>query len=166
MSDKLTFVFGNMGKFLAVLKYLGYAALILSAILAYFHKECKESEVKEELERQQAFKENYDKNNLDLVIPLTFAKKDEPTTENTIGLAFILVQSCPCAIVKFISWMSGDHAWSNQKAEGGTKVPILNARKHKPGTFQETGFTLVELDQEPAIKDWRTRTAVSQFLLI
>ena len=26
-------------------------------------------------------------------------------------------------------------------------VTILDARKHKPGTFSETGFTLVKLDE-------------------
>merc|ERR1711983_382748 len=34
-------------------------------------------------------------------------------------------------------------------------VTILDARKHNPGTFSETGFTLVKLDEEPGTKNWR-----------
>ena len=75
------------------------------------------------------------------------------------GPEFILAPCTPCAIVKMI-----------------TKVTILDARKHKPGTFSETGFTIVTLDevrlfyqtrsrlgqaiyycllQEPGTKNWR-----------
>ena len=111
------------------------------------------------------FKENYDKNNLDLVVPLGFSKKSDDTNFKEIGLSFAVVQSCPCAIVKFISWATGDKALLSDQWAGETvKVPILNARKHKPGTFQETGFTLIELDQEPVTKDWRTNPAVSIIL--
>jgi len=40
------------------------------------------------------------------------------------------------------------------QAESKT-VKILDARKHEPGPFSDTGFTLIQLDKEPQTKNWR-----------
>ena len=68
------------------------------------------------------------------------------------GAAYALMQSTPCCIVKFITWMG-------TLLQGGTKeeehklktdminITIMDARKHKPGSFKETGFTLITLDK-------------------
>jgi len=37
-------------------------------------------------------------------------------------------------------------------------IDILDARKHKPGPFSKTGFTLVELDKEAETKNWRANS--------
>ena len=34
-------------------------------------------------------------------------------------------------------------------------VNILDARKHQPGSFSETGFTLIKLEEEPRTRNWR-----------
>ena len=89
---------------------------------------------------------------------------------------YILTQFCPCAIIKMITKVRhtinghGDLDQLKPHSENRT-VTILDARKHKPGTFSETGFTLVTLDevwlmkyrsqksrfsfQEPGTKNWR-----------
>merc|ERR1712098_117123 len=75
-------------------------------------------------------------------------------------MGYALMQSTPCCIVKFITWMG-------TLLQGGTKeeehklktdminITIMDARKHKPGSFKETGFTLITLDKEPETKNWR-----------
>ena len=35
-------------------------------------------------------------------------------------------------------------------------ITILEARENNPGKFHESGFTLVELEELPDIKDWRS----------
>ena len=35
-------------------------------------------------------------------------------------------------------------------------ITIYDARKNNPGKFHESGFTLIELDELPNIKDWRS----------
>ena len=63
-----------------------------------------------------------------------------------------MTQSCPCAIIKMIAKVRhtinghGDFDQLKTHIENHT-VTILDARKHKPGTFSETGFTLVTLDE-------------------
>ena len=97
------------------------------------------------------------------------------------GPEFILTQFCPCAIVKMITKVRhiiNGHADLDQLQahQENHTVTILDARKHKPGTFSETGFTIVTLDevrlfyqtrsrlgqaiyycllQEPGTKNWR-----------
>ena len=68
------------------------------------------------------------------------------------GPEFILTQFCPCAIVKMITKLRNiihGHADTDQlqTLHENHTVTILDVRKHKPGTFSETGFTLVTLDE-------------------
>ena len=68
------------------------------------------------------------------------------------GPEFILTQFCPCAIIKMITKVrhiihgQGDVDDQLKPHSENRTVTILDARKHKPGTFSETGFTLVTLD--------------------
>ena len=68
------------------------------------------------------------------------------------GPEFILTQFCPCEIIKMITKVRhiinghGDLDQLKPYSENRT-VTIHDARKHKPGTFSETGFTLVTLDE-------------------
>ena len=66
------------------------------------------------------------------------------------GPEYILTQFCPCAIIKMITKVRhtiNGHGDFDQIKTHQESVTILDARKHKPGTFSETGFTLVELDE-------------------
>ena len=58
----------------------------------------------------------------------------------------------PCAAIKAITAMRillyGSEMPGMKTSEGeNATIDILDARKHKPGTFAETGFTLIELDK-------------------
>ena len=68
------------------------------------------------------------------------------------GPEFILTQFCPCAIVKMITKVRHIiHGQADtdqlQTLQENHTVTILDVRKHQPGTFSETGFTLVSLDE-------------------
>ena len=75
-------------------------------------------------------------------------------------MEYFLIQSFPCAInklIRYVGAISGGNNYADY-AESGEKhnVTILDARKSSPGSFHETGFTLVSLDTEPITTDWRT----------
>ena len=59
-------------------------------------------------------------------------------------------------LVRFLGGMA-DLNDAAMNGMGFVNVTIHDARKKSPGTFHETGFTLIELDKEPITKDWRTR---------
>ena len=66
------------------------------------------------------------------------------------------MQWAPCALVKLITLLTsvlyGDTI--NLDAYQPHNVTMLDARRHAPGSFLDTGFTLVTLDQEPAVTNW------------
>jgi len=81
-----------------------------------------------------------------------------------MGFDYILVQSAPCALLKlidFLGWKTdytkGDFAKTNENHS----VTIYDARKTNFGSFGETGFTLIELEEEPETTDWRTPLAMN-----
>ena len=68
----------------------------------------------------------------------------------------------PCAIVKMITKVRhiiNGHADLDQLQahQENHTVTILDARKHKPGTFSETGFTIVTLDEVRLFYQTRSR---------
>ena len=75
-------------------------------------------------------------------------------------MQYILMQSAPCAFNKLEAYLESLFGASNTTASDTDieehNVTILDARKHNPGGFHETGFTLITLDKEPATTDWRT----------
>ena len=84
-----------------------------------------------------------------------------------IGAGYILQQSAPCALMKFLNFFnvinqSFDPNLDQKQKDDifekmGVKidkhnVTIQDARKNNPGDFHKSGFTLVELDEEPTTK--------------
>ena len=69
------------------------------------------------------------------------------------GVDFALKQSIPCCIMKMIIWagnlLHGGKTVEHVTATGAelNNITIMDARKHKPGSFKETGFTLITLDK-------------------
>jgi len=146
-----------MGWCLSLLKVLIYTIATLGIILTYFHIECQKEK---EATKKDRFNEVYNPDETDIETKLVFTKKGTEVTELFIGPEFILTQFCPCAVIKMITTVRhtinghGDYETFQHPQENHT-VTMLDARKHKPGTFSETGFTLVELDEEPRTKNWR-----------
>ena len=70
-----------------------------------------------------------------------------------LGLETIFIQSLPCSVVKMIAFIKRDilgyasNDPKNNPAFEFRNVTVFDARKQSPGTFDETGFTLIELDK-------------------
>merc|ERR1711983_5919 len=147
----------KMGWCLSLLKVLLYTSATLGVILIYFHIECQREKEAKAMDR---FNEVYKPDKTDIETKLPFLKKGTGAYELSLGPEFILTQICPCAILKMITKVRhiinghGDLDHMVRLQENHT-VTILDARKHKPGTFSEAGFTLVKLDEEPGTKNWR-----------
>ena len=138
----------------AFLKVLVYILVAFVAVLAYFHLECQNEE--EAVGGKSKFDPFNPKQTDVKDVTLGFCKKGDVEVLD-IGLDYILVQSAPCAVMKLVKFLGGgaDLKDTGDK-KGFVNVTIHDARKKSPGTFHETGFTLIELDKEPVTKDWRT----------
>ena len=70
-----------------------------------------------------------------------------------IGIETLFIQSLPCSVVKLIGFIKRDvlgyvsNDPKNNPAFEFRNMTVFDARKHNPGTFDETGFTLIELDK-------------------
>jgi len=143
-----------MGWCVSLLKVLLYTSATLGVILTYFHIECQREKEAKEGDR---FNDVYLPDKTDIEANLPFIKKGTESHEFSAGPEFILTQFCPCALIKLIT--AARHtifvqADLMENRENHT-VTILDARKHRPGTFSETGFTIVTLDDEPGTQNWR-----------
>ena len=136
---------------------IGYALVPFIAMVVYFHIQCLKEQ---ELADQTKFNENFDPLTTDVNgYSLNFANIGDKH-EVFIGINYILIQSCPCAILKLINFITGSQDWNklddkDAKKFNTQKVNFIDARKNPPGSFHDTGFTLIQLDEEPSTKDWR-----------
>jgi len=146
-----------MGFCSSFLKITVLILTIISAILLYFHQECQKEA--EENERNR-YNDVYLPDQTDWTGELPFRKADSMEMELNIGASYALMQWTPCCIVKFITGIGklmqgGFDKEAYELHTQMTNVTIMDARKHKPGSFEETGFTLITLDKEPETKNWR-----------
>ena len=130
------------------LKILLYTIVAFVAVLVYFHSECQKEE---EEKARTKFNDEYlpDKTDCEAVLP--FTKTEIDLFELYIGPEFILQAITPCAFIKLIIFIRHQLYGDNMeifddKTENRT-VSILDARKHDPGSFEQTGFTLIQLDE-------------------
>ena len=63
----------------------------------------------------------------------------------------------PLKVVKAIRFFSGKSPWKEDEPPKGwmKNFTVYDARKANLD-FHDSGFTLVKLDKEPTVKDWRT----------
>ena len=132
---------------------MGSAAALATAPLAYFQMVCNQE--KEHAGKPKQFNTVFDPDKTDAVdVPMMFACKG---TKSCIDLRFQKGQyelsnsSMPCAMEKFWKFVQNPTKIHEEK-----KITFLDARKNVPGDFHDTGFTLVQLENEPETKDWRT----------
>ena len=94
---------------------------------------------------------------------MQFSERTGKQKELYMGLTYILTQSSPRWMVKLAEWWdpfkAGDKVLSEEHYEGDVpkEIDILDARKHA-GTFDERGFTLIDMKDAPSIrgvKNWR-----------
>jgi len=150
-----------MGLFSKLGKITLMTLTIVSGILLYFHKECQKEA--EENERTR-YNDVYKPEQTDWTGELLFRKADSMGPfEINLGPTFAMTQWTPCCILKFIKWseklLYGEEFEDMVEAyHNMVNITIMDARKHKPGSFEETGFTLITLDKEPETKNWRARS--------
>jgi len=125
-------------------------------VLVYFHIECQKEE---EEKARTKFNDEYLPDQTDCEAVLPFTSPDTDLLELHIGPEFILKAITPCAFIKLMMFV-GNQLYGNQMQKFGKKmenktVTILDARKHNPGSFEQTGFTLVQLEEEPKTTNWR-----------
>jgi len=143
------------------LKICLYTITTLCAVLLYFHFECLAD--KEERDRDM-FNDVYIPDQTDCIAEQPFVKISEKEVIQFIGLETIFIQSLPCSVVKMIAFIKQDMLGyvsddpKNNPAFEFRNVTIFDARKQSPGTFDETGFTLIELDKLPETTDWSMGT--------
>jgi len=147
-----------MGLCGAIFRLSGYILVALIAISVYFHLECLE-EAKNEVKPQ--FNDKFELDATDITTELGFTKKGHDTKFD-LGIDFATKQWCPCAAVKLLQFLLRSSTRTSFDLENNEmkNLTILDARKHKIGDFHKTGFTLVELDEEPDVQDWRTNGGI------
>ena len=139
-----------------VSKIFGASMAAFTTSLAYFQYECNKEKSEWEQSNISKFNETFDPNQTEAkAVALPFADKG---VKNTIyyGKSYIFNQWAPCALMKLCQTVLPNFNHKLSTDQSMEKIAIHDARKEKPGSFHETGFTLVELDEEPKITDWRT----------
>ena len=97
----------------------------------------------------------FDPEATDVVTPLAYCKLGKDV-EMHIGMDYILLSFTPCPILKVLGHLGLTTDQSSfAKHNEVHNVTILDARKQNLGGFHETGFTLIELEEEPETQDWR-----------
>jgi len=125
------------------------------AVLVYFHVQCLQLETSEPAKAKRKF-DPFKPDQTDCTAELGFSQKgDELFVE--IGIEYMLAQWAPCAVLKAIRFFSGKSPWKEDKPPKGSmkNFTVHDARKANLD-FHDSGFTLVKLDKEPTVKDWRT----------
>jgi len=141
--------------FFALLQYILYAAAPLAAILTYFHIMGKKEQ---EEAINNKFNDEYHPEITDCKAKLHFCKTGVKEKTLKTGLEYLLIQSAPTCVTKLFHSLGQMIGISNTKehAEDTEEIEfdVLDARVHKPGAFEETGFTLITLDKEPVTQNW------------
>jgi len=134
---------------------------VLLAVLLFFHLECLKDQEKERLARVfrpgetdcKDIKWNFAEFGVDFEMDLDAFGFD--ITEVELGPTSIFAQKAPCAVLKFIDFFVDGFQFSRGSVISHA-VTIHDARNNSPGSFHETGFTLIDLGEDPATTDFRT----------
>ena len=148
------------------LLFLVYALVPLLAILAYFHIQCTKEK---ELKQQNKLNNVFDPDSTDVKDYCMSFPRIGLDKETYVGVSYMLMQWAPCAFVKIVNFLFGSKTMEELAKEAEQSddfskhnVTFIDARKSPPGTFFETGFTLIELDEEPLTTDWRSNPQYSE----
>ena len=129
------------------LRIIVYVIVPLIAILAYFQYECMRS--------KECQYDSYNPELTDSIDALPFPQKGTVRQDHYGFFDFIVAPILPCAVKMLL--MAVIRQFSQPDDELNFKnITFVDARKHSPGSFHDTGFTLIQLDEEPDVTDWRT----------
>ena len=123
-----------------------YFLVALGAALLHFHMECVGE--RDESTITKVFRQD----ETDIAVQMDFAEHGVDF-EMDLGPTFLLVQS----VVKLMEFV-GLGVTLRAGRYANHNVTIHDARKESLGSFHDTGFTLIELAEDPLTTDWRTTT--------
>ena len=157
-----------MGFCWSCLRVSTYVFVALVAVLFFFHLECQKEREEAELEKKSV-KTDFRPDQTDVSnYQMNFAPPGVLSQDNHISLLMTLV---PCPLKKLFLFACGkDRTAAMTKQyivtdqDGNTKafeknlksINIADARKKDFGDFHESGFTLIKLEEDIDITDWRT----------
>jgi len=125
----------------------------------YFYRECQEDAREQEEAEKMIVREEYRPDITEVHdVSLNFCNYGESQISH-LGVWFMFGASLPCPIVKMLDFISPSASDLKERAAAQSEphnVTIHDARKNNPGTFYETGFTLVTLEEELEDIDWRS----------
>ena len=156
-----------MGFYGSCLCIAGYVLVAFAAVLLYFHMECIKEREKDRLARVFRPGEtdcadvqwNFAEFGVDFEMDLDAFGFD--ITEVELGPTSVFAQKAPCAVLKLVDFFIDGFQFSKGSVVSHT-VTIHDARKKSPGSFHETGFTLIDLEEDPATTDWRTPSTTNE----
>lgn len=149
-----------------------YVLMVVVAVLYYFHRECITE--KEEREQNKPRNEVFNPDVTDVKdCSLKFATQ---LNQGHHAYANLFLSLMPCPVQKLLLLVNGGNTDDTRKAgykglhlkdKNGEEIKlddvvlaenitIYDARKHNFGDFHDSGFTLIELEEEPMTTDWRT----------
>lgn len=130
-------------------------------MMAYYYLECQREKGLEE--EAQKFNAVFDADQTNAEVTWGFLPKG-CTASGNYGFDFIYKQHMPCPLIKFFAFLGlGLGVYPDDIPESvNHTVTIYDARKHAPGDFDKTGFTLIRLDREAETKDWRMQGGIGK----
>lgn len=134
---------------------LSSGALLFSllAVLASLQLECYRE--RDERVRGQVFQPGL----TEVVdLPLCFCTQGRDQ-KKVAGIDSILESVTPCAVTRVMAYLG---IIEYEKCEDVHNVTIHDARKTQINGFHESGFTLIELEEDVQITDWRTNAAIDK----
>ena len=140
-----------MGLCSFLFKTTGCVLVAILAVLAYFVFDCYG---RNHAQEECPFNDHFDREATDLHnIPIPFTTKGQ-VSHGHLGLDFLGMQTEWCVLSKIVYLISAKttHKTNPQMRN----ISFWDARKHKPGSFHETGFTLLKLEKMPETTDWET----------
>ena len=164
-----------MGFCWSFVRIASYVSVALVAVLFFFHLECTKEREEAELEKK-SIKTVFRPDETDVNdYPMKFSSKG--AMEGLEVHLSLLVTLMPCPLKKFYLFACGKDRTGTKKKEYAFEVRdengniidydyedqrnlqpinIVDARKRDFGDFHESGFTLIKLDEDIDITDWRT----------
>ena len=147
------------------------------AVLFFFHLECTKERAEAELEKKSIHNEfRPDQTDVN-----DYQMKFSPRGAEVEVDINLFVTLAPCPLKKFFLFVCGEDRTETKKKsytfkawdENGKihddesqntlkSINIVDARKHDFGDFHESGFTMIKLEDDIDVSDWRTPVSQSE----
>merc|ERR1712212_589313 len=166
-----------MGFCWSCVRISSYILVAFVAVLFFFHLECTKEREEANLEKK-GIKTEFKPDETDVN---DYQMKFSPTGATIEVHISLLMTLGPCPLKKFFLFACGkdrtatkkrDYAYEARDEKGDIvdydnqrnlkSINIADARKRDFGDFHDSGFTLINLDEDIDISDWRTPPSQSE----